>query len=439
MKKAMKIKVINRSAYALPQYETAGAAGMDVRADIRESIVLGPLERTLVPTGLYVEIPDGYEIQVRPRSGLAARHGISLVNSPGTIDPDYRGEIKAILVNLTDEHEPASLLSAEQVKRNADGSLTVQAGDGGLTLNIARNASVTPFGTKNKAKLEDIRMGTRFFAWYDTILESYPAQAGTDKVVLLPSEDDTFAIVIEGDIAIGEGRMTNGVAMVPLRLTAELCGFTVKWNAKDRTVHLTNGTVQTTVTIGQDEYFRATALPDADGMSRPGALGAAPYIAQSRTWVPAELFGLLGEQIEMRGDALYLGGVPNAFTGEADETNAFNIVCKGKTLDKGRMENGVAMVPLREVGEVLGYTVTWDIENRQAKMNNGKVMTHINIGEDSYIRSVMNGDGTEAPVSFGAAPYFADGKTWVPAKLFELLGEQVEMKGNALYLGGTEN
>ena len=97
MKKAMKIKVINRSAYALPQYETAGAAGMDVRADIRESIVLGPLERTLVPTGLYVEIPDGYEIQVRPRSGLA------LVNSPGTIDPDYRGEIKAILVNLSNE------------------------------------------------------------------------------------------------------------------------------------------------------------------------------------------------------------------------------------------------------------------------------------------------------------------------------------------------
>ena len=92
MKKAMKIKVINRSAYALPQYETAGAAGMDVRADIRESIVLGPLERTLVPTGLYVEIPDGYEIQVRPRRGLPARHGVSLVNSPGTMDPDYRGE-----------------------------------------------------------------------------------------------------------------------------------------------------------------------------------------------------------------------------------------------------------------------------------------------------------------------------------------------------------
>ena len=218
---------------------------------------------------------------------------------------------KAVLVNLTDEHEPANLLSAEQVSRNADGSLTVQASDGGLTLSIARNASVTPFGTKNKAKLEDIRMGTRFFAWYDTVLESYPAQASTEKIVLLPREDDTFAIVIEGDMVAGEGRMTNGVAMVPLRLTAELCGFTVKWNAKDRTVHLTNGTVQTTVTIGQDEYFRATALPDADGMSRPGALGAAPYITQSRTWVPVELFGLLGEFVEMRGDALYLGGTEN--------------------------------------------------------------------------------------------------------------------------------
>ena len=96
-------QLLRKTIRLLPAVQFAGAAGMDVRADIRESIVLGPLERTLVPTGLYVEIPDGYEIQVRPRSGLAARHGISLVNSPGTIDPDYRGEIKAILVNLSDE------------------------------------------------------------------------------------------------------------------------------------------------------------------------------------------------------------------------------------------------------------------------------------------------------------------------------------------------
>ena len=97
----MKVKVINRSAYDLPQYETGQAAGLDVRANITENITLGPLERALVPTGLYVELPEGYEMQVRPRSGLAAKHGLSLVNSPGTVDPDYRGEIKVILVNLS--------------------------------------------------------------------------------------------------------------------------------------------------------------------------------------------------------------------------------------------------------------------------------------------------------------------------------------------------
>ncbi len=99
----MKVKVINRSAFDLPQYETPQAAGLDVRANIEEPVVLRPLQRILVPTGLFVELPEGYEMQVRPRSGLAARHGISLVNTPGTIDPDYRGEIKVILVNLSNE------------------------------------------------------------------------------------------------------------------------------------------------------------------------------------------------------------------------------------------------------------------------------------------------------------------------------------------------
>lgn len=99
----MKIKVINRSAFDLPQYETANAVGLDVRANTFEAIRLAPLERAMVPTGLYVEIPEGYEIQVRPRSGLAAKYGISVANAPGTIDPDYRGEIKVILVNLSNE------------------------------------------------------------------------------------------------------------------------------------------------------------------------------------------------------------------------------------------------------------------------------------------------------------------------------------------------
>lgn len=98
----MVIKVINKSANALPAYETELAAGMDVRADLAESMELPPLGRAMVPTGLYVEIPAGYEMQVRPRSGLAARHGVTVLNSPGTIDADYRGEIRVILVNLSD-------------------------------------------------------------------------------------------------------------------------------------------------------------------------------------------------------------------------------------------------------------------------------------------------------------------------------------------------
>lgn len=98
----MIVKVINRSGNDLPAYETALSAGMDVRANITESITLKPLGRAMVPTGLFVELPAGCEMQVRPRSGLAAKHGVSVLNSPGTIDADYRGEIKVIMVNLSD-------------------------------------------------------------------------------------------------------------------------------------------------------------------------------------------------------------------------------------------------------------------------------------------------------------------------------------------------
>lgn len=99
----MKVKVINKSHHTLPRYETALSAGMDVRANLSEPIVLGSLERALVPTGLYVELPAGYEMQVRPRSGLAAKYGLTVLNSPGTIDADYRGEVKVILANLSAE------------------------------------------------------------------------------------------------------------------------------------------------------------------------------------------------------------------------------------------------------------------------------------------------------------------------------------------------
>ena len=99
----VKVKIVNTSNNDLPQYSTEHSAGMDLRAFIDKDIVLKPLERSLIPTGLFIELPEGYEAQIRPRSGLAVKYGISIVNSPGTIDADYRGEIKVILINLSNE------------------------------------------------------------------------------------------------------------------------------------------------------------------------------------------------------------------------------------------------------------------------------------------------------------------------------------------------
>ena len=99
----MNVKVINRSAHDLPSYQTTSSAGMDLRANISEKIEVKPLERVLVPTGLFMELPVGFEAQIRPRSGLAFKHGLTVLNSPGTIDADYRGEIKVLLVNLSNE------------------------------------------------------------------------------------------------------------------------------------------------------------------------------------------------------------------------------------------------------------------------------------------------------------------------------------------------
>jgi dUTP pyrophosphatase len=105
LKPSITIPVINRSAFPLPAYATMGSSGLDVRANIEQPITLQSLERTLVPTGLFVEIPLGYEIQVRPRSGLAVKQGLTCLNTPGTIDADYRGEIKVILINLSQESQ----------------------------------------------------------------------------------------------------------------------------------------------------------------------------------------------------------------------------------------------------------------------------------------------------------------------------------------------
>ncbi|MCK9450773.1 MAG: dUTP diphosphatase [Bacteroidales bacterium] len=135
----MEIKIVNISTHALPTYETDASAGMDLRANLDEPIALKPLQRTLVPTGLFIELPIGYEAQIRPRSGLAIKSGITLLNAPGTIDADYRGEIKVILANLSDQefiikdgeriaqmviakHETASWIQVEQLNETARGT-----------------------------------------------------------------------------------------------------------------------------------------------------------------------------------------------------------------------------------------------------------------------------------------------------------------------------
>jgi dUTP pyrophosphatase len=134
----MKINIINNSGLPLPQYETAHAAGMDLRAFTEAELVIKPFQRMLVPTGLHIELPIGYEAQIRPRSGLAYKHGISIVNAPGTIDADYRGEIKVLLINLSDtnfvikngdriaqmiiaKHETISWEAVEQLNETARG------------------------------------------------------------------------------------------------------------------------------------------------------------------------------------------------------------------------------------------------------------------------------------------------------------------------------
>ena len=109
----MQVKIVNRSPYPLPAYATALSAGLDLKANLEQPLVLGSLEHAIVPTGLYIALPAGYEAQVRPRSGLAAKHGITVLNSPGTIDADYRGEVCVILVNLS--REPFEIVPGERI------------------------------------------------------------------------------------------------------------------------------------------------------------------------------------------------------------------------------------------------------------------------------------------------------------------------------------
>lgn len=137
----IKVKVINKSNYPLPEYATSGSAGMDLRANIEQEITLKPLERKLFPTGLFIQLPLGYEAQVRPRSGLALKKGLTVLNAPGTIDADYRGEIGVVLINLSNEEctiEPGERIAQLVIAQHEQADLELatelsetERGDGG--------------------------------------------------------------------------------------------------------------------------------------------------------------------------------------------------------------------------------------------------------------------------------------------------------------------
>lgn len=138
----MNIRIVSKSKHFLPEYETKSSAGMDLRANLEESVILKPMQRVLIPTSLYIELPEGYEAQIRPRSGLAYKKGITVLNSPGTIDSDYRGEIKVILINLSNEDFEVKdgeriaqmiISSFERVEwERVDDLMTTERGHGGF-------------------------------------------------------------------------------------------------------------------------------------------------------------------------------------------------------------------------------------------------------------------------------------------------------------------
>ena len=304
---------------------TAAAAADGTAYRLEAEATVTALDLTAKRPSLTVQTANGQTLQLNigeetvvldtqtglaaPLSGIRKGDRIYAWYSPAmTASIPAQTACEAIVVNLDSAHAPAHLLTAESVTGDAEGNITVLTENGGLLLRIGKDAAVSPYRTKNIATIADIRMGTRFFAWYDVVATSYPGQTGTVKAVLLPqTESESLTMVLNGK-TVGAAKIENGVVMVPLRKAAEALSFTVSWNTAERNVHLTNGTVQTIVTPGEDSYYMATAIPGAVGMSAPGALGAASYVVNGVTWAPAELLNLLlgGGTVTLRGSVLCL-------------------------------------------------------------------------------------------------------------------------------------
>ena len=192
------------------------------------------------------------------------------------------------------------LLDAEVVYR--DLTARFLANNGSLLVSVDRKTPVYTLYGEEETNAR-IRMGTRLVAWYDIVLTSYPGQTAPEKVVLLPDQDRTFTIITGGDIAIAEGRVENGVAMVPVRKVAEALGYTVIWDGAAESVQLTRDDAAMTIVLGEDRYCFGDAR---EGLS----FGAASYEVDGVSWVPAEVFTLLGHELQsLTGNVMHLSGV----------------------------------------------------------------------------------------------------------------------------------
>lgn len=216
---------------------------------------------------------------------------------------------QAVLVHLDDTHAPARLLTVENIVLSTDSGPTIEAENGTVLVTLPADVDIRPLATRNIVSLSDIHVGTRLFAWYDVVALSMPGQATATKVVL-PPQIDYDITVVQGDIALAPGAVKNGVAMVPVRKTAEALGLTVTWDGVSKRVLLSDGKIESPVKIGEDSYYYKSV--QAIGMTQPVSLGAAAYIQDGVSYAPAELFAMLGTPVVLRGGALFLGGAQGA-------------------------------------------------------------------------------------------------------------------------------
>lgn len=228
-------------------------------------------------------------------------------------------DAEAFVMNVPQDAACASLHTIEEITKNAEGDAVILTDGGSLYLTVEKDAALSDWQTKNKISLDDLTVGTRIFAWYPMVLESYPAQAYTSRVVVAPAlegekpaEGSRLTIALDGDMVLGDwkAKVENGVVMVPVRVTAEtLSGTgTVSWDAETRTATIDDGERMMTITPGQTQYLSA-ASPETGllGMTAPVELGAAYIDAGGNLWAPAELFSVLqGYTVTTSADTVYI-------------------------------------------------------------------------------------------------------------------------------------